>query len=231
MNRVIIILFIFYTFSSCESGNQTERITDSIGSDEKILTYEQIIDLYCDTVINNGKSYTGCNDYQTNFYIIDENNDTIYKHDEWINSFEFTDFNNDGLYDVLLGYLTNVGGVYDLALFDNEINKFKLVENFKDFPDPKRIDTTGFYYSYHKSGCADNIWDSDLFVINDFYAVKIGNIYGNGCFESGEIKIFITKINGYKKKIIKEILIEPGNDFGKWDFIEGYWTKNYNKFR
>gem|GEM_PF-5245252 len=34
-------------------------------------------------------------------------------------------------------------------------------------PPPQRINGTHYFYSYHKSGCADMDWDSDLFYIHN----------------------------------------------------------------
>ena len=90
---------------------------------------------------------------------------------------------------------------------------------------------TGFYYSYHRSGCADSNWDSDLFVIKNHRAIRIGNISGIGCEGTGKQEFSSRKLEKKKKELIKEILREPGYYDDKWDFIKNYWTKNHEKFK
>jgi hypothetical protein len=95
------------------------------------------------------------------------------------------------------------------------------------------IEGTKCYYSYHRSGCADKNWDSDLFFIENFKTFKLGTISGRECENRDEKDgIYI-----YKSKENKETLTETRdineihkfqND--KWDYIKEYWTNNYKKF-
>ena len=140
-----------------------------------------------------GIKYIGCHNRAIDFYVITEKFDTIYKHNKWVNSIEFIDFNSDKLNDILFEYMTNIPDVLDLALFDIKSNEFRIVEDFNNFPTPSKIGETGFYYSYHRSGCADSNWDSDLFIIKDYKAIQIGNISGIGCEGTGKTGIFISK--------------------------------------
>ena len=80
-------------------------------------------------------------------------------------------------------------------------------------------------------GCADSNWDSDLFIIEDYKAIRIGNISGIGCEGTGKTGIFISKVNHKKKELIQEILREPGYYEDKFDFIKDYWTKNHERFK
>lgn len=241
MKIEIIISIILIGLMSCSQNNTAEKEETLISEQKPKIEFKQIEDeeaheeriseLYCDTTLINGKKYIGCHNSETNFYIINEKLDTIYRHKEWVNSVQFTDFNNDGYQDILFEYMTNVPDILDLALFDAKSGKFTLVEDFSDFPAPNKIGETGFYYSYHRSGCADSNWDSDLFVIKNHRAIRIGNISGIGCEGTGKTGISISKVREEKKELIKEILREPGYYDDKWDFIKNYWTKNHEKFK
>ena len=119
----------------------------------------------------------------------------------------------------------------EILIYKPELKKFIEILNFSNFPSATKIEETNYYYSYHKSGCADSNWDSDLFYIKENRAVKIGNISGLGCTSNSETGIFIYKISNNKKALIKKILRKPGYYPDKWDFIKKYWTKNYQSFQ
>ncbi len=77
-------------------------------------------------------------------------------------------------------------------------------------------------------------WDSDLFYIQDFKAVKVANISGIGCSDKVGKKdgIYVSKLRGDKKRLMQTLpisTIERFKDY-KWGFIKEYWTKNYRKF-
>ena len=184
-------------------------------------------EMFCDTLEINAQSYIGCYNYENYFFIIDEKSDTVYKHNEWIIKSTIIDFNDDGLSDFLLDYMTNTPH-NDLIMYDSKSKQFRIVEDFYWFPAPIKIKGTDFYYSYHRSGCADSL-GHDLFVIKDFQAIKIGNI-SIGC-EGRGTGIFISKIKGREEKLIQEILRKPGYFEDKWEFIEDYWTNNCKKFK
>jgi len=121
----------------------------------------------------------------------------------------------------------------DLILYDKKSKNFKAVENFRDYPEPTKIADTKYYYSYHRSGCADRNWDSDLFFIEDFKTYKLGTISGRECEGSAEkegLYIFIIKEN--KETLLETKDINEIHKFqnDKWDFINDYWIKNYKRF-
>ncbi|ANQ51827.1 hypothetical protein MY04_4492 [Flammeovirga sp. MY04] len=185
----------------------------------------------CDTILINQETLIGCHNSQTNYYVINEKKDTVYQHDEWVYSAKFIDFNNDGYDDILFGYMSNTPEAFDLALYNPNDKNFKLVKDFPKFPSPTEIDKTGIYYSYHKSGCADWDWDSDLFILKDFEVVKLGNIHGIGCETSNKnTGIFISKVKGTHYQLIDSILREPGYYDEKFGFIKSYWNSNHKKF-
>jgi hypothetical protein len=122
---------------------------------------------------------------------------------------------------------------FDLLLYVPATKSFRQIKNFENFPAPEKINGTKYYYSYHKSGCADANWDSDLFYINNFKAIRIGNISGRQCENSG-IKdgLYINKFRNEKKILFKTFNIDTINKYKdyKWGFIKEYWVKNYKLF-
>lgn len=157
---------------------------------------------------------------------------------EGLSYLKFPDFDRDGNKDIMLTYMGN-NFTYYLYLFDKAKNVFKFVKGFDRFPGSLQLKANPkYYYSYHRAGCADLNWVSDLFFIADFKTIHIGQIYGRGC--DADLKehpqaIEIYKVNDNtedKEKLIAKLPYQkniPG--FGdKWDFIKRYWEKNYSKF-
>jgi hypothetical protein len=155
-----------------------------------------------------------------------------------LSSPKFPDFDNDGNKDIMLTYMGN-NFTYYLYLFDKTNNEFKFVDGFDRFPDAMQLKTNPkYYYSYHRAGCADMNWVSDLFYIDNFKSIHIGHIYGQGYdFEVKEnpqvIEIYkITDNKEENRKLIEKLpYLKNIPDFGdKWDYIEKYWNANYGKF-
>ncbi|MDZ4751686.1 MAG: hypothetical protein SGI87_08745 [Flavobacteriales bacterium] len=96
-------------------------------------------------------------------------------------NFEFEDFNGERLKDIRVHCVSNTPSVQNLLLFDPRIDNFVEVADFYRYPAPEAIVVTKYFYSYHKSGCADMNWDSDLFYIENFKTVCSGNISGKWC--------------------------------------------------
>jgi hypothetical protein len=169
-------------------------------------------------------------------YILNSNGLIIFQdstNNDFANS-KFIDFNGDGYKDLLISYVTNVPGIQDLILFDPQNNKFRKVTDFTEFPASQKIKGTNYYYSYHRSGCADMYWDSDLYELKNNQIKKMGHIAGRACNDP-ELKdgIYIFTVLDKKEKKISFYPIETLNNYknGKWGFIKSYWTKNHNKFR
>lgn len=151
---------------------------------------------------------------------------------------KFPDFNKDGNKDILLTYMGN-NFTYYLYLFDPINNIFRFVDGFDRFPEAEQLKTNPkYYYSYHRAGCADMNWISDLFYIENFKSVHIGQMSGKGCdFEINEnpqvIEIYkIADDNEENGKLIEKLpYIKNIPKFGdKWDYIKKYWNANYGKF-
>lgn len=147
---------------------------------------------------------------------------------------EVVDFNKDGYNDYLITFIGNVP-ISELYMFDSVSLTFKKVDNFNYFPEPKPLNVNPIYfYSYHRAGCADANWVSDLFYIDDFKAIQIGHIYGEGCGTDEEQRIEISKVVTLDKVFLLETL--PIDTIGeyenyRWGFIEEYWNKNIEKFK
>jgi len=154
-----------------------------------------------------------------------------------LSNLKFPDFNKDGNKDIMLTYMGN-NFTYDLYLFDKTKNIFRFVKGFDRFPASQQLRTNSkYYFSYHRAGCADMNWVSDLFFINNFKTIHIGQIYGKGCDadikeEPQVIEIYkiIDNTEDKEKLIAKLPYLKNIPDFGdKWNFIKKYWEKNYLK--
>ncbi|MFT7234063.1 MAG: hypothetical protein ACI8TA_003292 [Cyclobacteriaceae bacterium] len=104
--------------------------------------------------------------------------------------------------------------------------------------DSKKLTSNpNYYYSYHRAGCADMNWVSNLFYIDNFKVYQIGEIYGNGC-DTKEITISIIELFDSETGLVLESklealpidTIETYDDY-KWGFINDYWNKNFEKFK
>lgn len=240
----IIILLLFFLTNCRESKSKTaanKYLADTTKQTTTVAllgdTTENRIDttlLHVDSTKVLGKSYLAI--YKTNdtLYVLNEKADTILKAGDLHPNFEFDDFNGDGLKDIRIHYSSNVPAIQDLLLFDKQKKNFRLVDKFSDFPDPNPIKGTNYYYSYHRSGCADMNWDSDLFYLSNFKAIRIGNISGRQCDNRDGEKdgVYIYKIRNNKETLYRTLPIDTIWKYKnfKWDFIKEYWTKNCKLF-
>ncbi|QEE49501.1 hypothetical protein FUA48_07870 [Flavobacterium alkalisoli] len=223
MKKTLLLLCIV-SFFSCNNKSVIFNSLSSSEDDEKIN---------CDTILNNNHVFKICMGINANIFIL-KDNDTIYKHPEWVNSYEVKDFNEDGYKDIIFYYMSNYP-LEKIYLFDKSHNLFRLVKNSDSHPESVKIKGSDLYYSYNRRGCADLNWDSDLYYIKEFEIHKIGNITGIGCErDDDEIKngIYIYKT---KKDSIQTLIQYIPRDSGyygdKWEFIEKYWNENYKNFK
>ena len=111
--------------------------------------------------------------------------DTLYS--SGLLNIEFVDLNKDNNSDILVSYIGN-NPTNDLYLFDPTNNIFRNLEGFIKYPDAVQLKAyPKFYYSYHRAGCADLDWVSDLFKIENFKTIQIGRIYGMSCEDNPQV--------------------------------------------
>ena len=229
--KYIIILLFFFLFS-CK--NETSKSNGSVSNKTSNKIKTQFKEIKSDTLIVNNLKFIieQFKEENLNFslIILNEKFDTIYKHNDFIDEYKITDFNNDGYQDIELDYITNVPGIVDVLLFDLTSGKFQIIEELGNYPSSIKIKNSEYYYSYERAGCADYNWESNLFYISDYKCVKIGNITGKGCGYEKRNGIFINKIVDNEEVEINWIKRDTGYYDDKWEFIENYWTKNHLKF-
>lgn len=215
ISTLFLLTFSFQLFA--QQGKSTQADT-SIYS-QQIMTIQ-------------GKKYSG---FLTpgGFQLLNSKNEIYLKHSGDYFTWDFKDFNKDGYKDIFLDKGGNTPERFDLLLYVPTTKSFRKVKDFENFPAPENISGTKYFYSYHKSGCADMNWDSDLFYIKDFKAVRLANISGRECENSG-IKdgLYINKVSGGKKNLFKTLPIDTVHKFkdDKWEFIKKYWIENYKLF-
>jgi hypothetical protein len=221
LKRLLLILCV--GLISCDFKSKTQETLVVVDNDTTIL--------HTDTTTILGEKYKAVFRTVRFLYVIKSNRDTVLKEPDLFYQFEFIDFNQDGNKDLLISYVSNIP-VKDLLLFDSVGKKFKKVKNFTKYPEPEPITGTRYYYSYHRMGCADMNWDSDLFYIDNFDTHCVGNISGRQC-EGEKPGIFINQVTGDSRKLIETLSIETIDKYsnGKQGLIKEYWTKNYDKFK
>lgn len=178
-----------------------------------------------------GKKYIGFLSL-SGFYLLDNKNKTVAFQPGDYFTWELKDLDGDGNKDIFLDKGGNMPERYDLLLFISA-NHYRQIRDFELFPAPTQIKGTKYFYSYHKSGCADMNWDSDLFYIQNSKAIRLGNISGRQCENSGiEDGVYINKVRGEKKTLIKTLPVDTLKKYKefKWGFIKDYWTKNFRLF-
>jgi hypothetical protein len=151
---------------------------------------------------------------------------------------EILDFNKDKYPDIFFSYVGNNLTSF-LYLFNPHTKRFKNVEDFLDYPDALPVKSSpNLYYSYHRAGCADLIWVSDLFKIENYKAVHLGQIYGDACqAEPGEESFYIKIYKVISRqtdglKLIQKLSHSVTSRYKdiKWGFIKHYWNSNFKKF-
>lgn len=232
----LFFLVIFLLFASCKQKKTQD------GSIQKQLivstTKNKSSKATTDTILNTINDYVEgrrfvmtCSRY--NLVLENDKGDTLYQDSIYSPKQMFVDFNGDGYKDILIDYMTNIPGIRDLLLYDITNKTFKKVIDFQDFPSTEKVGNTKYYYSYHRSGCADMNWDSDLFYIENYKTIKIGNIGGRECKDTGvKDGIYINKIIDGKEIEVQKLaigIIKKYKDY-KWGFIDDYWSKNHKNF-
>lgn len=213
------LLFLFFTIASAVAAQKNKPSPDDTAS------------YSVKTITVKGKTYTGFLN-PSGFYLADIKNKTVVFQPGDYFTWEMKDFDGDGNKDLFLDKGGNTPEWYDVLVFVSA-DRYKKVDGFHLFPAPTQIKGTPYFYSYHKSGCADNNWDSDLFYVKNFKAIRIGNISGNACENSGtKGGVYINKVRGERTTRLKTLPVDTLATYKdyKWGFIKSYWTKNYKLF-
>lgn len=234
---VFSFLLMLILFGSCKQKNDQHQSN----SERKKVMFKQAkpVEIKPHSILNSTTGYVEgrrfvmtCNS-EYHLFLLNHKGDTLYQDSVYSPNQKFVDFNGDGYKDILIEYMTNVPGIADVLLYDKAQNTYKKVSDLQAFPAAERIGNSGYYYSYHRSGCADKNWDSDLFYIKNYKTVKIGNISGNECGDT-DVKdgIYISKIRGEKQTQFAKLPINTIRQYKdyKWGFIKQYWHKNYKRF-
>ena len=224
--RIFLVILLVLSCSPSNERNISKEIKRPI---PESIAPDSILNSVIDTVAGHRFAITST---KNGVFIENNKGKLIYKDDTYSPFQEFIDFNGDGHKDILIEYMTNVPGIKDLLLYDKAEKTFKKVIDLQDYPSAVRIKQSKYYYSYHRSGCADSNWDSDLFYIEDYRTVKIGSISGRNCENSGiDDGIYIYSLkNGRKMQVQKLPISILRKHADKWEFIAKYWAQNLKRF-
>jgi hypothetical protein len=246
---ILLMLLLLKLISSCGQVQNNNKSIEKIEIQTKTLSSKEIKKQhkhYLDTTLVANKQtikflMNDINEDEVKLTFI--RNSKIIKIDTLqsvgLGGFEFIDFNKDGNSDIMFTYIGNDSS-YELYLFDNLTNEFKILEGFNRFTESIQLkNNPKYYYTYQRAGCADMNWVSDLFYIDNFRTIQVGHIYGQGCdFEVKEnpqvISIYKVLANDEEnKQMIKKLpyLKNIPKFDDKWDFIEKYWSNNIEKFK
>ncbi|MFY8021346.1 MAG: hypothetical protein ACOVP1_09120 [Bacteroidia bacterium] len=248
LTTTLLVVFLVFIFSSGQKVNNNEVAErNSIKNNElenETLKNEERIEFDTTFKIKDHSfrfSIQDLNEHEFRLIFIKDKNeikaDTLPS--DGLGNIEFIDFNKDNYIDILLSYIGS-NAVKKLYLFDQVNDEFKLLEGFDRFPSAIQLKKNkNYYYSYHRAGCADMNWVSDLFYIDNFKTIHLGHIYGKGCENETAINpasIEVYKVMENKESNMKLIEILPyvkhiPNFDMKWTFIEEYWNKNYLKYQ
>lgn len=145
---------------------------------------------------------------------------------------EAVDFDKDGNSDILLDYIGN-NPTFHLYLYDISTSTFRHIDNYLSFPEGQQLEgNRELYYSYHRAGCADLNWVSDLFTIKDFKITHLAHLYAEGC-EGEQQGISVFKVIANKSDsttLIETIKYSSEQNDSKGDIIKKYWNENWTKF-
>ncbi|WGH76401.1 hypothetical protein P8625_04365 [Tenacibaculum tangerinum] len=163
------------------------------------------------------------------FKIKDTSGEIQFSQTENVTDFEIKDFDKDGYKDVIIIHPSN-RVLETLLLYNSSLQKFILIDNFTNYPNSQKIESSGFYYSYQGTGCAQNDWLSHLYLINNYKIIDKGLIKGFGCLKNEKNGIYIYKFAEKDTLLIEYVKNEDGFGQEKFDFIDNYWINNLDKF-
>ena len=235
MKRLLGAVYIL-VFCSCSIQNDTGAVASLpvvVPQETTPVAVMEDFIRHRDTVVIDGRQYIGLCDSNDRFSLLDQQQDTVFASAYLSPMFSFVDFDQDGYKDILFDYHTNVPSIQSLVLYDKKTRTFRLVADFDAYPAAQLLKNKRFYYSYHRSGCADMNWDSDLFYIKDFKTYRIGTISGRECGDQEpEDGIYIYTVKDDKETLLETLPIATIKQYKeyKWGFIEQYWNIHFRSF-
>ncbi len=221
---IIICLFLVVCCNNIYKQNNTNIATQKLNNSI----------IYADTTMILGECFIASYHKNDTLYIINANKDTINQLSNLHPNIEFIDFNNDGQNDLISHFPSNIAEVKKVFLFNKEKGKFQEIVGLKDFPAPKHIKKTNYYYSYSRAGCHDLNWTSYLFYIDvDNTIVPTGFIFAKSCEDEPQKMIEISKIIERNIILVNKIPISILGNYEqfKHGFLQEYWGNNYSKFQ
>ena len=112
--KFLTLTGLIVLFYSCRHEN---KLSTANPEAKDTIVLNESNQKHCITANILSKSFTACTDSNRNSFVLNGVRDTIYKSHEQTNGIEFVDFNDDGNKDILINYLTNTGGKYDIGIF------------------------------------------------------------------------------------------------------------------
>ncbi|MBB5394843.1 hypothetical protein [Mucilaginibacter sp. AK015] len=239
MPKLLLMVFITLVVTGKPKGAAPQYRAKPKAIEHNAFIKTALAPSVADTVLDvikavvDGRQYTIRRTVQAGLILLNSKEEIIFRDSAYISDAKFKDFNNDGYKDIWIVRPGNVPGLRGLLLYNKTSKTFIEVTDFDRFPAPEAIKGTRYYYSYHRSGCADMNWTSDLFYLKNYKPVKIGTINGFECADS-EIKngIYIYRVIGGKNIKVKQMNITVINNHTnyKWGFVKDYWHQNYKLF-
>lgn len=229
-------------FTACQKDNPISpvSIADSNVTDSVVTpVYKNSVDpqYLIDSVTVAGKMYKVVQGYPSGkndlpLRILYEG-DTIYRHStKAYNGFEFEDIDGDGILDIKMNQLSNVGGAFELVMFDAKAQRFKEIKGFYEFTSTEKLPGTKYFYSDHRMGCAGGMWGSELFYIDNFEAKAVARIFIVTCQDADYAQgVTVYKIKGDSETIITQMDEVPEKYIYDYaGFFKEYWSGKYKKF-
>jgi hypothetical protein len=235
-----VLLILFFCLSSAFKGYGQGGLVKSAGEEGVLRTRGTAFGPYAISVsydtatIYHDKYYAIYRSDEELLYVVSGKREIILKQRGMSPNIVFIDFNEDGFKDIVVTYKSDAPDAKALLLFDYKSENFKLVNGFDAFAEPVLITGTSLYYSYAPAGCASFDWNSDLFYVKDYKAIKTGSMSVNQCPNSeAENGIYIRKLKEGQMELEEKIPLTVFAKYpdGKWGFLTDYWSKNHKKFK
>lgn len=227
MNRIVkLIVFLFYVIINAFTVDKSNKNKiEHVEKESDYVYYEY------ETEIIDKIAYEFFIDTEGVFQLKEKGSGVIqYSQNKNVTSFQIKDFNQDGYKDVIIEHPSN-RVLETLLLYNSKLKKFVLIENFINYPNSKKIDSSEFYYSYQGAGCAQNDWISRLYIISNYKIIDKGLIKGSGCLKNEQNGMYIYKYVENDTIQVKYIKNENGFGQEKFDIINAYWGANKATFK